>query len=121
MQIADRLEALSAEKAAAEATGVQLQHESDQVRARIAEIDQELKAARLELDAARERKSEIGTLLAKLQSDLAHMAESCLNELGISADDLRANTKSLWSKASSLRWTKTLIARCARSSTTWAR
>jgi chromosome segregation protein len=93
LQIADRLEALSAEKAAAEATGVQLQHESDQVRARIAEIDQELKAARLELDAARERKSEIGTLLAKLQSDLAHMAESCLNELGISADDLRANTE----------------------------
>ncbi|HWG39641.1 MAG TPA: chromosome segregation protein SMC [Candidatus Acidoferrales bacterium] len=93
MQIAGRLEALSTEKAAAEATGVQLQHESDQVRARIAEIDQELKAARLELDAARERKSEIGTLLAKLQSDLAHMAESCMNELGISADDLRANTE----------------------------
>jgi chromosome segregation protein len=93
LQIADRLEALSAEKAAAEATGVQLQHESDQVRARIAEIDQELKAARLELDAARERKSEIGTLLAKLQSDLGHMAESCLNDLGISADDLRANAE----------------------------
>ncbi|HET8887462.1 MAG TPA: chromosome segregation protein SMC [Candidatus Angelobacter sp.] len=93
LQIADRLEALSAEKAAAEATGVQLQHESDQVRARIAEIDQELKAARLELDVARERKSEIGTLLAKLQSDLAHMAESCLNELGVSADDLRANAE----------------------------
>jgi chromosome segregation protein len=93
LQIAGRLEALSAEKAAAEATGVQLQHESDQVRGRIAEIDHELKAARLELDAARDRKSEIGTLLAKLQSDLAHMAESCLNELGISADDLRANTE----------------------------
>ncbi|MGB8131798.1 MAG: chromosome segregation protein SMC [Candidatus Angelobacter sp.] len=93
MQIADRLEALSAEKAAAEATGVQLQHESDQVRARIADIDQELKAARVELDAARERKSEIGTLVAKLQSDLAHMADSCMNELGISADDLRANTE----------------------------
>ncbi|MGZ7061029.1 MAG: chromosome segregation protein SMC, partial [Candidatus Angelobacter sp.] len=93
LQIADRLEALSAEKAAAEATGVQLQHESDQVRARIAEIDHELKAARIELDAARERKGEIGTLLAKLQSDLAHMAESCLNELGVSADDLRANNE----------------------------
>jgi chromosome segregation protein len=90
-QIADRLEALAYEKSAAEATGVQLQHESDQVRARIAEIDHELKAARAELDASRERKSEIGTLLAKLQSDLAHMAESCMNELGISADDLRAN------------------------------
>jgi chromosome segregation protein len=91
LQIADRLQALAAEKAAADATGVQLQHESEQVRARIAEIDQELKAARLELDATRERKGELGTQLAKLRSDLAHMSESCLNELGITADELRAN------------------------------
>ena len=93
LQIVERLDALSAEKAAAEATGVQLQHESERVRARIAEIDQELKAARFALDAARERKGELGTQLAKLQSDLAHMAESCLNELGVSADALRANTE----------------------------
>src|SRR5262249_19597948 len=75
-----------------EATGVQLQHESEQVRARIAEIDQELKAARLELNSTRERKSELGAQLAKLQSDLAHMAEACLNELGVSAAELRAAT-----------------------------
>ncbi|HEY2496067.1 MAG TPA: chromosome segregation protein SMC [Candidatus Angelobacter sp.] len=93
LQITDRLQALSAEKAAAEATGIQLQHESERVRARIAEIDHELKLARIELDAARERKSDIGAQLAKLQSDLAHMAESCLNELGMSADDLRANAE----------------------------
>jgi chromosome segregation protein len=93
LQIAERMEALGVEKAAAEATGVQLQHESDQVRARIAEIDHELKAARVELDTARERKSAIGTLLAKLQSDLAHMAESCMNELGVNADELRANAE----------------------------
>jgi chromosome segregation protein len=93
LQIADRLQALAAEKATAEATGLQLQQESDQVRARIAEIDQELKIARSELDAARERKSELGTQLAKLQSDLAYMGESCLNELGIPADELRANTE----------------------------
>ncbi len=93
LQIAERLQSLAAEKTAAEATGVQLQHESEQVRARIAEIDQELKAARIELDATRERKSELGTHLAKLQSDLAHMAESCMNELGISADELRANAE----------------------------
>ncbi|HKV93759.1 MAG TPA: chromosome segregation protein SMC [Candidatus Angelobacter sp.] len=93
LQIAERLQALAAEKTAAEATGVQLQHESEQVRARIAEIDQELKAARAELDATRDRKSELGTQLAKLQSDLAHMAESCMNELGISADELRANAE----------------------------
>ena len=90
-QIGERLEALAAERTAAEASGVQLQHESEQVRARIAEIEQELKAARLELDAARERKAELGTALAKLQSDLAHMGEVCLNELNLAADDLRAN------------------------------
>jgi chromosome segregation protein len=89
-QISQRLEALGAEKTAAEALGVQLQHESEQVRARIAEIEQELKSARLELDGARERKAELGTQLAKLQSDLAHMGEMCLNELNLAADDLRA-------------------------------
>jgi chromosome segregation protein len=92
LQIAARLEKLSAEKAAAEATGVELQHESERVRTRISEIDQELKAARFALDAVRERKGELGTQLAKLQSDLAHMAESCLNDLGVTADELRANT-----------------------------
>ena len=93
LQIAERLQALAAERAAAEATAVQLQHESEQVRARIAEIDHELKAARLELDAVRDAKGELSTQLAKLQSDLAHMAESCLNELGMTADELRANTE----------------------------
>jgi chromosome segregation protein len=93
LQIAARLEALATEKSAAEATRVQLQHESEQVRARIGEIDQELKAARFALDAARERKGELGAQLAKMQSDLAHMAESCLNELGITADELRANAE----------------------------
>jgi chromosome segregation protein len=92
LQIAERLEALAVEKAAAEATSVQLHHESEQVRARIAEIDHEMKTARVELDAARDRKSELGAQLAKLQSDLAHMSEMCLNELSVTAEDLRANS-----------------------------
>jgi chromosome segregation protein len=92
LQIADRLAALATEKSAGEAVAVQLQHESEQVRARIAEIEQELKTARQELDATRERKSELAQQLAKLQSDLAHMAEFCLNELNVTADELRADT-----------------------------
>jgi chromosome segregation protein len=91
IQIAERLIALAADKTTVEATGAQLQQESTQVRARIAEIEQELKAARLELDSARDRKAELGQQLAKLQSDTAHMGELCLNELSISADELRAN------------------------------
>jgi chromosome segregation protein len=93
VEIGRRLEALAGQKTAAEAAGLQLQQESDQVRARIAEIERELKAARLELDAARERKAELGQQLAKLQSDLAHMSEVCLNELNTPADELRADTE----------------------------
>ena len=90
VQIGERLELLSNQRTAAESVGAGLQRESDQVRARLAEIEQALKTARLELDAARERKSELGAQLAKLQSDLAHMGEVCLNELGITIDELRA-------------------------------
>jgi chromosome segregation protein len=93
LQIAARLEALAAEKTSTEASGVQLQHESEQVRARIAAIELELKAARQELDAARERKAEFGTQLAKLQSDLTHMGEMCLNELNLPAGELRASSE----------------------------
>jgi chromosome segregation protein len=93
IEIGERLEALAAQKTSAEATGLQLQQESDQVRARIAEIERELKTARLDLDAARERKAELGQQLAKLQSDLAHMSEVCLNELNTPADELRADAQ----------------------------
>jgi chromosome segregation protein len=93
LQIGERLAALDEEKIKFEAMAVQLQHESEQVRSRIAEIEHELKAARLELDGARERKSLLGQQLAKLQSDMAHMAEFCLNELNVTADQLREDTQ----------------------------
>ena len=93
VQIAERLTGLTAEKSSAETIAAQLQQESDHVRARIAEIEQELKTGRLELDTAREHKAQLGQQLAKLQSDMAHMGEICLNELSISADELRANAE----------------------------
>jgi chromosome segregation protein len=91
IQIAERLVVLAAEKTAAEEVAAQLQQESEQVRARIAAIDLELKAARFELDATRERKAGLGQQLAKLQSDLAHMRELCLNELSLSVEELQAS------------------------------
>ena len=94
LQIAQRLEALAAQKTEAETTAMRLQQESETVRARVAEIEQELKVDRLELDAARERKAGLGQQLAKLQSDLAHMSETCLNELNISAQELRSSSES---------------------------
>jgi chromosome segregation protein len=93
LQIAQRLEALAAQRAEAEATAVRLQEESEGVRRRLEEIELELKTERRELDAARDRKSELGQQLAKLQSDLAHMAEMCLNELNLSAEELRTSAE----------------------------
>jgi chromosome segregation protein len=89
--IATRLVALAEEKAAGDALATQLQAESEQLRARIAEIDAALKRARLDLDLARDRRGELAATAAKLQSDLAHMGETCLNELSMSADDLRTD------------------------------
>src|SRR5437879_175358 len=91
IEIADRLLALTVEREQAEQRATELQAESEQVRARIAEIDQQLKAARHELDAARDRRGELAATAAKLKSDFAYMGETCLNELGINADELRAD------------------------------
>ncbi len=91
VQIAERLVALAAEREAAQLRGTELHTESEQLRQRLAEIEQELKQARHEMDAARDRKGELNARVAKLQSDLTYMGEACLNDLGIGADELRAD------------------------------
>jgi chromosome segregation protein len=67
-----------------------LQFEKDQLRARLAEIDELLRGARQLLDAARDRRGELQAAAAKLEADAMHMAETCLNELGIERDVLLA-------------------------------
>jgi chromosome segregation protein len=91
LQIAEQLVALAAEREQAEAREQQLHAESEQVRARIAALEEELRAARLDLDAVRDRRGEISAQAAKLQSDQQHMAETSVNELGVTADDLLAD------------------------------
>jgi chromosome segregation protein len=92
VQIAARLEELEAEKNAGEARDGLLQFESEQVRARLAEIDEALHNARQLLDQARDRKGELSAAAAKLESDGQYMAETCLNELGLPRQDLLADT-----------------------------
>src|SRR6185436_2617920 len=46
-------------------------------------------------DQVRERKSELAAHAAKLESDLAHMSETCLNELSVTANVLRADENML--------------------------
>ena len=81
-----------AERNAGQAREGLLQFEKDQIRARLSEIDESLRGARQLLDQARDRRGELQAEAAKLQADGVHMAETCLNELGIERPVLTADT-----------------------------
>jgi chromosome segregation protein len=91
-QIFAQLEELEAERNTTEARDGLLQFESDQVRARLAEIEESLRDARQLLDQARDQRGELSAAAAKLQSDAQYMAETCLNELSIQRHELMADT-----------------------------
>ena len=91
-QLAGKLVDLEAEVNAAEVREGLLQFESEQVRARLVEIDDTLRAARQLLDQARDRRGEVSAAVAKLQSDAQYMSETCLNELGVQRQELMADT-----------------------------
>ena len=90
--LANQLLDLEAEKNAGDTREELLQVESEQLRARLTEIDEALRAARLLLDQARDRRGELSAAAAKLQSDAQYMAESCLNDLGVPRHELMADT-----------------------------
>ena len=91
-QLASQLIEFEAERNAGEAREGLLQLESEQVRSRLAEIDEMLRNTRQQLDLARDRRGELSATAAKLQSDLQHMADTCLNDLGIERPVLMADT-----------------------------
>jgi chromosome segregation protein len=90
-RIALQLLEWSDERKRIEASEVELRAESDAIRARLLEIEEALKAARLELDQTRDRRAELAASAAKLQSDLEHMAETCLQELSATPEELLAD------------------------------
>jgi chromosome segregation protein len=83
---------LDAEKNACETRAALLQVESEQVRARIGEIDAMLREARHALDTIRDRKAEVSTAAVKLQSDAEYLAQSCMNDLGVERTELMADS-----------------------------
>ncbi len=82
---------LEAERNAAQTREGLLQFETEQLRARLAEIDELLHNSRQLLDQARDRRGELSAHAAKLQSDAQYMSETCLNELSIERDVLMAD------------------------------
>jgi chromosome segregation protein len=90
-RLTEQLASYAAERQAAEHRGIELQKESEQVRARVVEIEHELREVRQLLDAARDRRGELSAALAKLSSDVEYMAETCRNELSVGRDELLAD------------------------------
>jgi chromosome segregation protein len=101
-QIAEKLLALEAERNATSARDGLLQLESEQVRARLADIDEALKSARALLDRARDHRGELSAAAAKLQSDGQYMGEACLNELGLQRTELMADSTILMASGDEL-------------------
>jgi chromosome segregation protein len=89
LQIAERLQTLEAERAAAQARGAELQAESDELRTKLAEIEQQLREARQALDQARDRRGELSAAAAKLKSDIEYMEQTAINELGVAGEAMR--------------------------------
>jgi chromosome segregation protein len=94
VQLAEQSVQREAERNAGEAREGLLQLESEQVRARLVEIDELLRSTRRQLDLARDRRGELSATAAKLQSDLQHLADTCLNELGMERSVLMAEAVS---------------------------
>ncbi len=92
LQLEQQAADFAAERNASQARDGLLQFEKDQLRARLAEIDELLRHARQLLDQARDRRGELQAAAAKLQADAMYMANTCLNELGIERDALLADT-----------------------------
>ena len=91
-QLAEQLVEFEVERNAGAAREGLLQFESEQIRARITEIEEILRNTRQQLDQARDRRGEISASAAKLQSDLQHLADTCLNELGVERATLMADS-----------------------------
>jgi chromosome segregation protein len=91
-QLQEQAADLESERNASQAREGLLQFETEQIRARLAEIDELLRSSRQLLDQARDRRGELSAAAAKLQSDAQYMAETCLNELGIERDVLMGDT-----------------------------
>jgi chromosome segregation protein len=91
-QLAQQAADLEAERNAAQTREGLLQFETEQLRAHLSEIDEQLRHSRLLLDQARDRRGELSAAAAKLQSDAQYLSETCLNELSIERAVLMADT-----------------------------
>jgi len=88
VRLADQVLVWEAEREAARQRDQEIAEELQQVRARLAQLEEELKTARAELDTARDRRGELAAEQARLDSDMQHLADACVQELSVQRDEL---------------------------------
>ncbi len=91
VRLGEQIVEWTAEREVAQQRDRELQDELQTVRVRIVELEEALKSAREALDAARDRRGELSAAQARVQSDVQHMAETCVQELGQQRDELMAD------------------------------
>ena len=82
---------LAETRATAVAQGARLTAEAKDLREITTELDAKLRTLRAETEALRDGRATHAAHLAKLTSDLEHLEQTCLNDLALHAQDLRAD------------------------------
>ena len=119
--LAERQKELAAARAEALAQPRPLLTQSQSLRQQLAEMETQLKTGRAALDQLREDRAGRSSELAKLRSDLEYLEASCLTEVNVEAQVLRADTEIVRLAAKSWPPRKRPAAHCASASSRWAR
>jgi chromosome segregation protein len=69
----------------------ELAQQTSALRQQASEVEQQVRALRIDMEAFRDKRSEEAARAARLSSDLAHLEETCVQELSLSAEELRAD------------------------------
>jgi len=92
-ELVERQKELTGTRAAALAAAQSLSEHAQALRQQLAEMETQLKAGRAALDQLRENRAALSSELAKLHSDLEYLEASCLAEVNVEAQVLRADTE----------------------------
>ncbi len=92
-ELVERQKELTETRAAALATAQSIGEQMQALRQQLAELETQLKAGRAALDQLRENRAGLSSELAKLHSDLEYLEASCLAEVNVEAQVLRADAE----------------------------
>ena len=92
-ELVQRQTELSAARAEALAQAQTIAGQAQALRMQLAEMETQLKTGRAALDQLREDRAGLSSELAKLRSDLEHLEASCLAEVNVEAQVLRADAE----------------------------